>query len=315
MNAQPLHRRSLLAGGLGLALAGQAHAAKRGFFASRRLPIGLQLYTLAEAARADIEGVLARVAQIGFRSIELAGLHGQTPEKLRAAADKAGLALTSVHVQARGSGREPSLETPPAQFAAVMRTLGVTDAVLPMMPTPQGVSPRRGEGYGAFVARIAAEQGVGYWRDLARLLNDRARALREEGIRLGYHNHNVEFAPFGGTTGWEILVAETDPKLVHFELDAGWVAAAGLDPVKEVKKLAGRVRQMHVKDIRPSTKPNFALTQDPTEVGSGVIDWKRLLPAAYDAGVRQFYVEQEPPFATTRFDAVAKSFGYLSTKV
>ena len=93
------------------------------------------------------------------------------------------------------------------------------------------------------------------------------------------------------------------------------IAAAGLNPVAEVKKLSGRVTKMHMKDLLATTKPNFTLTMDPTEVGYGVIDWKRLLPAAYKAGVRNFYVEQEAPFKFDRIEAIARSYAYLSTQV
>ncbi len=68
---------------------------------------------------------------------------------------------------------------------------------------------------------------------------------------------------------------------------------------------------MHVKDIRASTSTNYALQQDPAEVGAGSLDWQRLLPAAFKAGVRKFYVEQEPPFPTDRYTAIDNSFRYL----
>ena len=72
---------------------------------------------------------------------------------------------------------------------------------------------------------------------------------------------------------------------------------------------------MHVKDIKPSTRPNTRLQQDPAEVGSGVIPWKTILPQTYAAGIRNFFVEQEPPFRGSRLDSVRKSFQYLSTLI
>ena len=110
----------------------------------------------------------------------------------------------------------------------------------------------------------------------------------------------------------EILLKGTDPKLVTFELDAGWVTAAGHDPIALMKAHPGRFTQMHVKDIKPTTKANFELRQDPTEVGGGMIDWKKLLPAAYAAGIRGFYYEQEPPFAHARLESARISFEYLA---
>jgi sugar phosphate isomerase/epimerase len=68
---------------------------------------------------------------------------------------------------------------------------------------------------------------------------------------------------------------------------------------------------MHVKDVQATTKTNYALSMDPCEVGSGKLDWAKILPAAHKAGVRNFYVEQEPPFTMERIDAAKKSFEYL----
>ena len=95
-------------------------------------------------------------------------------------------------------------------------------------------------------------------------------------------------------------------------MDVGWVTAAGQDPFALLKKHPGRFTLMHVKDIKASTKPNFVLQQDPTEVGGGMIDWPKLLPAAYAAGVRGFFVEQEAPFAHARLDSAKISFDYLA---
>ena len=130
---------------------------------------------------------------------------------------------------------------------------------------------------------------------------------------LAYHNHNLEFAPVDGTTGFDILARETDPQRVIFEMDAGWVRAAGLDPVVLLNRYPGRFRLMHVKDISASTHVNFKLSMDSTEVGHGIIDWRRVIAAAYKAGVTQYFVEQEPPFKKDRFASIADSFAFLSS--
>jgi sugar phosphate isomerase/epimerase len=137
--------------------------------------------------------------------------------------------------------------------------------------------------------------------------------LKSEGLRVAYHNHNVELSPGPeGKSGLEILLQNTDRDLVSFEMDAGWVAAAGLDPVEVLRRHPGRFELMHVKDIKATTKPNFALQQDPAEVGSGSMNWPRILPAAYAAGVRRFFVEQEPPFTRERLESIGISFSYLN---
>ena len=164
----------------------------------------------------------------------------------------------------------------------------------------------------AALARMFADAGADGWKRTATLLNEKAAALLPHGIQVGYHNHNIEFAPVGGTTGWDILIKETDPALVKFEVDVGWVAAAGLDPAAFLQRNRGRVRWLHAKDLKASTKPNFALTMDPVEAGSGKQDWARILSAAQRAGVEHFYVEQEPPFAIPRIEAARRSWTYLS---
>ena len=113
----------------------------------------------------------------------------------------------------------------------------------------------------------------------------------------------------------ELLLKHTDPALVSFEMDVGWVVAAGHDPFALMKAHKGRFIQMHVKDVKATTKPNFAFQQDPTEVGSGIIPWKTLLPAAYAEGVRGFFVEQEPPFERPRIEAAKLCFDYLNAVV
>jgi sugar phosphate isomerase/epimerase len=95
-------------------------------------------------------------------------------------------------------------------------------------------------------------------------------------------------------------------------MDVGWVAAAGVDPIPLLRAHRHRFRLMHVKDVKASTVPNTAFKMDPADVGSGTLDWKAILPVGYDVGVRHYYVEQEPPFAGPRMDAVRADYEYLA---
>lgn len=310
-------RRASLKAGLALFAATMTSTsfARKGFFAERGLPLGLQLYMLGDASRTDLEGTLKRVAAIGYKTVELPGLRPGDAARVKAASDKAGLSISSVHVLTQPRGEEISLALEPSKLAAELRTLGATEVVVPF-PLFPAVKPEPGEDLWQALLRALASAGADHWKRTAAFLNKHGELLRREGLNLSYHNHNLEFAPVGaGVSGWDILVAETDPKLISFEVDVGWVAAGGIDPVAFLKRHAGRVRLMHVKDILPSTKPNFTGSMDPTEVGSGIIAWKELLPVAHDAGVRHFYVEQEPPFRIDRFDAAARSYAYLANEV
>lgn len=318
LNRRAILENAFLLAGAGamssLGLPAMAATARR-FFERIRRPIGLQLYTLGEEAARDLDATFATVARIGYRDIELPSLYGRTPQVLRAAADRAGLAISSLHLPVTpntvASGAL-TMTSPVAQIAESLGALGAKRAVLPIAPFPANSRPLPGETRQGAIARAFAEAGDGLWKRTAALLNERGSALKSAGVQVGYHNHNVEFAPIGQTSGWDILVGETDPALVHFEIDTGWVVAAGLDPIAFLGKLKGRVAQLHVKDVAAIDAPDFALSMKPAQVGTGKLDWARILPAAHAAGARHFYVEQEPPFPGPRIDAVRGSYAFLS---
>ncbi|CAN5192880.1 sugar phosphate isomerase/epimerase [soil metagenome] len=318
-----LSRRRLIGAGAAsfgaMALAGSSQAEALPFFARTGLPIGLQLYTLADQAKGDLEGTLKAVASIGFKTIELAGYAGRAPAEFRQALDAVGLSAPSAHVQVQAQGGESSLDGDLSRLADEAHILGVKMIVMPIFYAPErfDLKPRAGEAFGQRLGRIGGAMTADDWKFNADFLNTKGAVLKKSGLQLAYHNHNAEFSPLAGgkpgaRNGYEILLARTDPALVSFEMDAGWVSAAGHDPFALLKDHPGRFVAMHVKDIKATTKPNFVFVQDPTEVGSGMIDWKRLLPAAHAAGVRDFFVEQEPPFAHSRLESVGISFDYLS---
>ena len=315
------HRRAVLRAGLGVAavavapgLVGCATASgsRKGFFAEHDLPIGIQLYMLGDVATTDLDGTLKRVAGIGYRTVELPGLKPGTAPQVRAAADNAGLTIGSVHVAANPiiAQGQMTVQADPGRLADDMRTLGCRDVVV-AFPVLPAVKPAAGEDLAAAMKR-AFRTSTDHWQRTAALLNERAALLRREGLALSYHNHDLEFIPVSGTRGWDVLMAELDPE-VSFELDVAWLVAGGQDPVAFIEQLAGRVRQLHVKDLHTPSQPHEALKMESTEVGSGVIEWRKVLHAAWRAGVRQFYVEQEPPYKLDRFEAAAKSYAYLSS--
>jgi len=310
----PLDRRGFLAGTAalaGAAVSSAAMAAAQPFFARTGLPIGIQLYTLGPDAQKDLDGTLKAVADIGYKKVELAGLLGRSPAEFRAALDRAGLKCTSAHVQAKGG--PGTFDSDLAKLAADLGTLGVKTAVMPSLNIPSRFgAPTAQEGIVGYLRRVAEGVTVDDWKMNADYLNAKGKALKSAGIQVGYHNHNFEFAPVGATNGLEILLANTDPALVTFEVDIGWVAAAGVDPYAFLAKHKGRFTLMHVKDVKADTKANYAFSMDPAEIGSGALDWKRLLPEAYAAGVRGFYVEQEPPFTRPRLEAAKISYDYLA---
>lgn len=291
-----------------------AAAASQPFFKRVGVPLGLQTYTLGDEPSRDLNATFDRIAAIGYRDLELPSLYGRKPAEVRQAADRAGLKISSLHLAAaRGPGGAGlMLTSPPSEIADSLGALGARRAVMPIMLFPENFRPHAGETFQVAIGRSVAAAGEDLWKRTAALLNERGGALKPLGVQVGYHNHNVEFAPIGKTNGWEILAKETDPALVHFEIDTGWIATSGLDPVEFLKKYKGRVAQLHVKDVAEGNTVNYTLAMKPAEVGAGTLDWAKILPAAYAAGVRHFYVEQEPPFAIPRLESITRSYGYLS---
>ena len=312
----PFTRRGLIAASSAALAAGLAPAALAAapFFRSRHLPIGLQLYSVGAELRRDPQATLKAVAAIGYRTVETAGYAGLTPQALRAAFDTNQLACTSAHVQARGSGPEPSLSGDLGRLAADMHVLGVRHVVMPSFLVPERIvfKQQAGESVVDMFARGADALTADDWKACADFLNRVGEGLRREGLQLAYHNHNAEFAPLGSGTRLDVLLHGTDPALVQFEMDAGWVVAAGVDPVALLKAHPTRFRMMHVKDVAKGHVPNFAFRVQTTSVGQGIIDWPRLLSAAYKAGVNEYFVEHEPPFTRPVLEMLKTSYDNLA---
>ena len=316
-------RRTLLAG-LGAAamaaMGGEALARSRQpFFARHGQPIGIQLGSLGSVAGRDVDATFARLAQIGYREIELTSLLGLPAAQFGAAAKRAGLAISSLHLplMAMGGAGALSMLSEPARIADALGALGARWAVAPILLIPAGFRPQPGEGMEAAISRTVTSAGADIWKQTAEVLNRKGEELRKVGIGVAYHNHNLDFAPIsratgGQTTGWEILWRETQPDLVGYELDIGWVQLAGLDPVLFLDKARGRVKLLHVRDMSASQPRGYRVAMGSPAVGTGTLDWQRILPAAYRAGARHFLVEQEPGAGIVPIDAASDAYTFLS---
>lgn len=313
-----INRRTFLSGAAAVscmaATAGFAVPARRPFFARHHLPIGLQLYTLGQAPYRDLDGTLRAVAGIGYRIVESVGFMKRTATEFRAALDRAGLSCPSAHIPLQAdTGGGPSLAGDLGRLAAEMHRLGAEYVVVPIFAVPASIGgPRPGEDGVAYLSRAGRQMQADDWRRLAALLDEKGAALKREGLKLAYHNHNVEFARHGSKSAYELLLENTEPGVVWFEMDVGWVAAAGVDPIALLRAHRHRFRLMHVKDLEASTVPNNAFRMDPADVGAGTLDWKRILPVGYEVGVRYYYVEQEAPFAGPRMEAARTDYQYLA---
>lgn len=276
---------------------------------------GVQLYMFDPDLNRDFEGSLASIAGAGVRSVELASLHRRSAAEFRAALDRAGLTCRSAHVAASSSvpGASGLNFDDLGKLVDQLNILGSRNAVLPLLQFPKDPIWGPPISFMSLMKPDGPPISVDRYERMADFLNEKGAVLKKHGIRIGYHNHNVELAPLGNKTGLQILLERTDPGIVDFELDAGWLAAAGQDPVVWLKRYRGRFTQMHVKDIAAGTEVNYHMRQKPTEVGSGTMDWPAILKTARSAGVRNFFVEQEPPFTGARVDSLNKSLSYLRT--
>ncbi len=313
-------RRAVVAGGLASLASACAPRPPATFFTPSRRPIGIQLYSVAKEANADLDGTLAAIAAIGYRTVEIAGYIGKTPSDLRAALDRAGLRCTSAHVPGKPFRPTPrTLDDDPGVLAEEAQILGFKTVIMPLFVTPDRlpIVLRPGADVRKVVGGVLAQMRESDWLAVADYMNAKGAALKKVGLNFGYHNHGTEFGPAVGGTGSiiELLIARTDPGLVNFQLDCGWAVSAGVDPAAFIRKHKSRIRSLHLKDVAMTNVPNFDSRIDPAETGNGITDWPALLAAARDAGVENYFVEQEAPYIRPVLDSLRDNFRFLSTIV
>lgn len=284
----PTHvsRRQLLAGaaatvGASATLASMpAQAGPKHLGRVPRDKISVQLYTLRNQLAIDLDASLAELHQIGYTRVEHAGFVGRTAAQFRAALDAAGVRATSGHVGI------------PQPFDASVWQRALEDSNV--VGNHYIVHPYFGGGPNGQPIRDGA-----VYRAFAADLNKAGDLARKAGLDFGYHNHHNEFArQDGGTlTGYDILTAETDPALVHLEVDLFWAFRGAHDPVDLIRRNRGRIRQVHVKDL--DTTASFA---DP---GAGLIDFARIFQHAAEAGLVEYIVERDDAGSPPRTPADA----------
>jgi sugar phosphate isomerase/epimerase len=238
--------------------------------------IGLQLYTVRDAMKSDVAGTLAKVAQIGYREVEFAGLFGHSPKEARAMLDKDGLTAPSSHVpyETLGADWEKTLED--------AKTLGQSYIVLPSVDDQ-------------------LLKQADSLNKLVETMNRAGEASRKAGIQFAYHNHAKEFVDVNGKLAYDILLQQTDPNLVKMEMDLYWITKAGHDPLVYFEKYPGRFPLVHVKDM--AKDGGFA------DVGSGTMDFKKIFAQSDKAGIKHYFVENDQP--KSPFEDIRISFDYL----
>ena len=259
--------------------------------------IGLQLYTVRDLMEKDPTGTLAKVAAIGYNSVENAtytgslkfyGMDAATYKKVLA---DNGLMPTSGHYRL---GQEPD------------KNGGVVNGTL-LHDWQRAVDDAATVGIQYMVCAYLSDQergGVDHYKQLADIFNKAAETCKKSGIQFCYHNHDFEFKEQDGQLPYEVLLANTDKDLVKMEIDLYWVTKAGHDPVELFKKHPHRFPLWHVKDMDTAPDHSFA------EVGYGSIDFKRIFKNSKKAGLQYFFVEQDK-CPGSPFDSITKSITYI----
>ena len=245
-----------------------------------RIPIACQLYTLRDIMKTDFLGVIGKVAKIGYTGVELAGTGGLAAADLKKELDKLGLKACGTHVGIW------ELENKLAETVAFYKTLGTKYIVCPWWP-----EERR---------KTGAD-----WKQSGQTLNDIGAKLRAQGMQLLYHNHAFEFTQYDGKFGCDIFFENSTAENLKCEMDLYWIQYGGQEPAAFLKKYKGRVPLVHVKDMQGTPEKKFA------NVGAGIMDWKKILPAAAEAGAEWYIVEQDNCYGQDPLEAVTRSYAYL----
>lgn len=261
------------------------------------IPVGLQLYTVRQPMEKDIEGTLKKVGAAGYTEVELYSFAQPAPQ-MRKLLDAARLTAPSGHSTAS------DLRSNPQAKVDYARQLGLKYLVC-AFPAPADPAHFKGN--------IARDLKLDDWKWLASFFNKVGGRCRQAGIHFCYHGHNFEFRKYDGVVAYDYLLEHTDPKLANFEMDCYWVSRAGRDPVAYFQKYPGRFPLLHIKDMKPGFPPTTDLMEGAkafTEVGRGVIDWKRIFRHAHLAGMKYYFVEQDVCYDPV-FQCIKISYDYL----
>lgn len=254
---------------------------------------GIQVYTLREELAKDFAGTMKKVADLGYKNIELfnyqAGQYfGKSISEVKKLMDDLGIKVKSSHTLTGWSMPDSvgTLTNGWEQYVEDAATLGQEYVVCAYLPESE-------------------RKSLDDYKKLADLLNSCGEIAKKSGLQMGYHNHAFEFEKMEGEIPYHILLDECDKDLVKYELDLYWTKRAGINPVEYFKKYEGRFPLWHVKDMEAGEDQFFA------PVGEGVIDWQEIFNHASTAGLEYFFIEQDDTRDKKPFEAIEKSIEYL----
>jgi len=260
------------------------------------LPIGLQLYSVRELLPKDYEGTLKQIAALGYQEVESAGYFGHTAPQVKAAMSAAGLHLVSAHYSYESLSKDFD------NILAFNHEVGV-DYLICSFPGIKDPSRLKDLSHHAIVNSFTMDD----YRWNADQFNKFGEKVKAAGMKFGYHNHTMEFGKQDGVAPLDEMIRLTDPSLVTFELDCGWVVVGGANPVDYIRRYPTRISMLHVKDFKHTDKP--ASIVDPpkaAQLGEGTLDYRPVFEAAKKANIKHYFVEQEgfdiPPLEALKID-------------
>lgn len=257
--------------------------------------ISLQLYTIRSKTRTpeDFYAALGKVREIGYESIQGGRAPGgKSREEYKAFLDDLGITMSCYGGGLEGIAQDIS------GYIEDCHYFGLDEIMIGCLPTPYRENE---ETYRAGIAEMNRVGGM----------------LAKEGIRLGYHNHAQEFRRFGkdGKRAIDLIFEETDPEAVSFILDTHWIQAGGGDVIEWMKKCAGRMQYLHVKDYRIAPNNYFTgigeTVKEWAEIGEGNLPWPLILETGKEIGIKYYIVEQDQTYGRDPFESIAISYNYL----
>jgi sugar phosphate isomerase/epimerase len=247
---------------------------------TKRIPVGLQLYSVRNECANDLPAVLAAVAAVGYEGVEFAGYHGRSATELRRLLDDNGLRCCGTHL-----GIDALTGDELSRTVEFNRTLGNEFLIVASLPDE----------------RMADRQAC---LETARAFNEISQQVEAEGMRVGYHNHAADLRPLDGETPWDIVFAKTRPEVV-MQVDTANMFAGGGDPVQCLRKYPGRAATMHLKEYS-SSNPAAVL-------GEGDVDWPGLFSVVETQGATQWFIVEYEAAAVPPLVAVERCLANLRT--
>ncbi|MBN1997056.1 sugar phosphate isomerase/epimerase [candidate division KSB1 bacterium] len=238
------------------------------------IPVGVQLYSVRKDCEQDLPGTLAKVAEIGYKGVEFAGYYNYSAEELKKMLDDNGLLCCGTHTQL-----PTIMDDELAKTVEFNKILGNKFLIVPWIPEEQ-------------------RQTKDDWLKLAQLFSEIAANVKEDGMYVGYHNHNFEWLPLeGGEIPWDVFF-ENASKDVVMQLDTGNGASGGADPVAVLKKYQDRALTVHLKEYSESNPDAL--------IGEGDTDWAKIFEIC-ESGVTEWYIVEEEKDVIPPIEGIQRS--------